>query len=731
MAKFKNIQNTFSQGMLSPKLRGRTDLKEFYQGAENIVNYLGYKQGGVYRRPGSIWKQDFSVLTYFNGVSNVNVDFGDQTLSFIPYNDLILSGTGNTGSPAALLIDPKSGNNYEVTVGKEYNGDDIILAPGTILNDGFIDDRPYLDGFVDYAQNGELLFITRTNKPPLVLYKWIAEARFPYVAGQFFKTGYKLELATVPIDQYSEDIYDPSTTFEKEETLLQPYIPSNIVAGKTATPSATTGTINILFSFKINLPIGSLVKITHGAVTGVARITSQSYTTPIVTNFGAEVLINFGSATASDNWQLSSWAVNGNPTNVCFYEQRLIYSRNEKLYGSLTGNFQKFMIRRLAQDTSSDSSGLGYFGETKVTDPFEFGIASKEFQNIKWLQGGEVLEVGTDKGEYAVFGTQGQILSNENVNIQQQTNFGSAHCKGLKANKETIFISDDRLSIRSFIRSGNTSTYDTEEIMALSEDIYLGEEIVDLHYQNAANIVWMRTASGKMKAMTLNRIFGIRSFIDIEMDGEVKFSTVSANLLTMVVKRGSVWSMVTIGTEFKGADLTGDDFTFMDQSINFDQASSTTVSGLSHLEGETIDLIGDGVLYEDLTVSGGQVTVPTAVEKGCAGLRFSSYIKTFNLEAGGAFGNAQGEKKRINELQIKFYRSYKGKIGKDLSQLDTVRGKEFQFQSSPSTIPLETIDIDQKVGVKVSFNNSVVIGQFQSLPSNILAIVYKGVTYDE
>jgi hypothetical protein len=25
----------------------------------------------------------------------------------------------------------------------------------------------------------------------------------------------------------------------------------------------------------------------------------------------------------------------------------------------------------------------------------------------------------------------------------------------------------------------------------------------------------------------------------------------------------------------------------------------------------------------------------------------------------------------------------------------------------------------------------VVIGQFQSLPSNILAIVYKGVTYDE
>ena len=37
MAKFKQIQNTFSQGMLSPKLRGRTDLAEYFQGAEKSL----------------------------------------------------------------------------------------------------------------------------------------------------------------------------------------------------------------------------------------------------------------------------------------------------------------------------------------------------------------------------------------------------------------------------------------------------------------------------------------------------------------------------------------------------------------------------------------------------------------------------------------------------------------------------------------------------------------------
>ena len=718
MAKFKNIQNTFAQGMLSPKLRGRTDLKEYYQGAEKIVNYLGYKQGGAYRRPGGAYKRDFEFID--------GGRFEQYTTCFIPYNDSVLAYSNDAG--AAYLIDPKTGTETSTILGKEYDGSNILLAAGNI----FDEDGQTLENFLDYAQNGELLFITRPKKVPLVLYKYIDET-----VGLTPEIGYKLQLATLPIDQNSKVVYDPTTTFTKEEVLLQPYRAPNIVAGRTATATATSGAITLQFNFKIYLELGSLVKITHGATTGVARITGTAASPAGATNYNAQVLVNFGATTASDNWQVTQWGSSGQvvdlnyPINVTFYEQRLVYSLKETIFGSQTGSFQKFMIRRLAQDASSDSSGLGYFGDTKVTDPFEFTIASKEFQEIKWMQSGEVLELGTNKGEYAVFGTQGQILSTNNVNIQQQTNFGGSYTKSIKAGKDTIFVSNDRSAIRSFIRSGNTTTYDTEEIMALSEDIYLGEDIVDLHYQNGPNIIWMRTRSKKMKAMTLNRTFGIRSFVDVDIDGEVWFSAVSGNILSMVVKRGSVWSMVTIGSEFKGTDLTGDDFTFMDQSINFDQVASTTVSGLSHLEGETIDVIGDGVLYEDLTVSSGQVTLPTAVAKGCAGLRFSSYIQTFNLEAGGAFGNAQGEKKRINELQVKFYRSYKGKIGKDLNQLDAIQGKEFQFQSSPSTIPLETIDIDQKVSVNISFNNSVVIGQFQSLPSNILAIVYKGVTYDE
>ena len=711
MAKFKTIQNTFSQGMLSPKLRGRTDLQEYFQGAEKIVNYLGYKQGGLFRRPGSEYQVDLKTL---NGPAGIK-DLSD-TACFLPYssNSYIVSGSAGT-----YLV---SNNQYTaVEVGLDYEGNPIQIFSN-------LQDLESIQGIFDYVQIGELLFITRPGRMPVVFYRYVN------ANGLATETGYKLQLVSLPIDQNVKTVYNPTTTFTKEEILLQPYRAPNIVAGKTATPSATTGSINVQFNFRVILEKGALIKIQQGAVTGVARVTAAGASAPGVTNYTCTVLLNFASTAASDNWQLTEWGLtdfSSYPTNVTVFEQRIIYGRKENLFGSQTGNFQKFMIRRLAQDSSTDVSGLKYFGDVKVTDPFDFIIASKEFQYVRWLQGGEVLEVGTNKGEYAVFGTEGQILSGVNVGITEQTNFGSSFCKALKANKETIFISSDRFNIRSFMRSDNSNTYDTHEIMALSEDIYIGEKFKDSYYQSNLNIMWLLTVSGKLKAMTLNRTFGIRSFIDIELDGTVLFCCIVNQKLTALVQRGSKYTVVSVGNEFKGTVLTGADFTFMDQSINFDQVASTTVSGLTHLEGEEVDVIGDGILYEELTVSGGAVTLPIAAAKGVAGLRFQSYVQTFNLEAGGQFGTSQGEKKRINEVQVKFYRSYKGKLGSTLASVYPIKGKEFQFQANPSTIPLETLDIDEKVGNGPSFNNSVVVGQFQSLPSNILALVYKGVTYDE
>jgi hypothetical protein len=45
-------QNSFQAGELSPRMRGRTDLPEYYAGTRREENFLSKPTGGAVRRPG-------------------------------------------------------------------------------------------------------------------------------------------------------------------------------------------------------------------------------------------------------------------------------------------------------------------------------------------------------------------------------------------------------------------------------------------------------------------------------------------------------------------------------------------------------------------------------------------------------------------------------------------------------------------------------------------------------
>ena len=52
MPKVITLQTSFNSGVLDPRLASRTDLKHFYQGAEEAENVITMPQGGIKRRPG-------------------------------------------------------------------------------------------------------------------------------------------------------------------------------------------------------------------------------------------------------------------------------------------------------------------------------------------------------------------------------------------------------------------------------------------------------------------------------------------------------------------------------------------------------------------------------------------------------------------------------------------------------------------------------------------------------
>jgi len=91
MAKSRFIQNAFTSGVLSPLLKGRTDIDQYYQGLEIGRDWVLMPQGGIRRRPGTefiqkalpILSRNTTTNTMPNGGTGANISDEDDTTATV------------------------------------------------------------------------------------------------------------------------------------------------------------------------------------------------------------------------------------------------------------------------------------------------------------------------------------------------------------------------------------------------------------------------------------------------------------------------------------------------------------------------------------------------------------------------------------------------------------------------------------------------------------------------
>lgn len=88
-----------------------------------------------------------------------------------------------------------------------------------------------------------------------------------------------------------------------------------------------------------------------------------------------------------------------------------------------------------------------------------------------------------------------------------------------------------------------------------------------------------------------------------------------------------------------------------------------TFTGLSHLEGKSVQLLGDGAVYPTATVSSGSVTVDISALKMEIGLKYTSTLETLRAEVQQQGGTAQGLLKRWIQVIVRVLESMGGKVG--------------------------------------------------------------------
>lgn len=476
-----------------------------------------------------------------------------------------------------------------------------------------------------------------------------------------------------------------------------PYLPTNTTT-TTLTPGATSGaavTITASSTTGINdgqgflaTDVYRLLRIDNPA-TGVAWgwgiITGVTNTTTVT----VAVKRDFSTTNADVNWRLGAWSdTTGWPHAATFFEQR-IYTANtdnqpQTMWASQTADFENM--------TPDD-----FAGTVEDDDALDFTLSADSINAINWLSAGEdTLSIGTSGGEW-IPSASGIVITPLDITIRRQTTHGSALTTPLRVGQVVLFIQKSKRKVREFGFNFEVDGYLAPDMTRLAQHI-TKPSLVEMAYQEEPDsLVWAVRSDGVLISMTYRRdedvvgwarhVFGgsfgsgaavvesVATIVGADDDNQVQHSG-DRNEVWVIVKRtinSQTKRYIEVLEGYYDGDLHDqEDAYYADSIITYDGTSTATITGLDHLEGETVKVWGDGAVFPDATVSSGQITLDTEVSVAQIGLAYTHRGKTLKVEGGNPAGTALGKKKRIYGVTFIVLESHTLSYGPDISNLKDI-----------------------------------------------------------
>jgi|7_EtaG_2_1085326.scaffolds.fasta_scaffold00940_7 hypothetical protein len=289
--------------------------------------------------------------------------------------------------------------------------------------------------------------------------------------------------------------------------------------------------------------------------------------------------------------------------------------------------------------------------------------------------------------------------------------------QGVNIQTDMIYSSSHGLQSGEIIYYDNTGT----SITGLSENTkyYVGK-VDDNQFQLYAKSNLL-TPVNLTAAHTSEQTDNILKHAEVESVAIINGDS-DEDQVWVIVKRwinGAVRRYVEYFTPFDfSKDLT--EFHYVDSGLAYSGNSTTSLSGLDHLEGETVAIIGDGAAQNNKTVSSGAVTIDTSSEEAKIGLLYSSDLQTMRLDEGYT-ETTQTKTKRIYDLSVRFHETVGASVGPNIDNLTAI---DFRDSSASMNLPVPLFTGDKFIEFDSDYGTEglVYVQQPQALPMTILGI---------
>lgn len=479
---------------------------------------------------------------------------------------------------------------------------------------------------------------------------------------------------------------------------------------------------------------------TYGAIdweyrhddTGYVKITAFTSSTEVTATVkeddgGISVLPHqvVGSSNATTLWSLGAFnGDQGFPRAVAFYEQRLYFAgttgQPQTIFGSVSADFENH-----TPGTEDDAA-------INVT------IASDRVNVIRHLLPGRFLQILTTSSEFTLSGGAGtQPVTPTNVNVLRETTFGTSDVRPLRAGNSTILLQKGQEKIKEITFDLDTDGLLGIDLTILADHIPRGG-LTDMVWQQEPELIlWFVHSDGRLIGLTYDRANAAIGWHTHSLGGSGIVESITAipsgaeDQVYVSVKRTIDGSTVRHIEYLKTIDFGGDvtDAFFVDSGLTYDGAATSTVTGLNHLEGETVSILADGSAHADKTVSGGSITLDRNAQKVHIGYTYTSTLETLRLEAGANDGVAQGKIKRIHGVTVRFLESVGAEVGPDVNNLDRIPFRDSSM-AMDEAVPIFSGDKEIFLPSGYETDARILVRQTQPLPMTVTAIMRRSNTFD-
>jgi len=603
MARIWQLQSSFNRGELDPRLVGRKDLQAYYAGGQEMQNVLTLVQGGVRRR---------------NGTEFIHEDNDGRTFNF----------SFSTEVNYCLLF-----TNLKIRVFKDGVSQTTLVSPYTLAQVKELDYIQSADTALIFHANVQSQELSRTSDTAWTIgnVTFLNQPQFDFNDAS----------SPAPTSEVQRATFNNQNEGDRYKIGLEGILSDEVLfAGDNSTNEEN---IRVAITNLLNTGGEGSISVSAFSAT-VFDVTFSgdsakdwdlmTFTAIFVKDVTFEVFVTEttpGVARTEDVWS----ATRGWPQTATFHEARLWLGgttfRPSTLWGSKVNQFFDFNKGKARDDEGID-----------VT------LDTDQVNAIVGLFSNRTLQIFTSGAEFSV---QASPITPSNISIAPQTSFGSKKVRPVTVDGLTLFVQRTGKAVRNFFFVDEAQSFNSSSISVLAS--HLINDPIEVAVSRGttsvdANYAYIVNTDGSMTVYNTLASEDVQGFTEWITDGEQISVAVVDDTLYLYTKR-TIGGVDTFFLEREDTTLTTDS--------SASSSSTDTLTGLGHLEGETVDVIADGAYQGQFVVSGGQVVIERTATLITGGLNFVPLIETMPLNTSLQNGPNAALPKRIVRAGVELFES--------------------------------------------------------------------------